>query len=219
MTSLYEFLAGPGAWISFVVFGGGLLIRLAFLAGLSRERDSSMNNHVAWDWGLKSVFHGLLPLGTMGYQSQPVFSVMFFIFHVCLLAAPIFLSAHNILFAEAFGWSLPTLPDAVADWLTVGVIVSGLFLFIRRLARAEVRLLTGAWDYLLLLLTLAPFVFGFLAYHQIGDYDLMLVLHVGLGELLLIILPFSKLGHLILFFFSRVAIGFEMGGRRGARSW
>jgi hypothetical protein len=35
----------------------------------------------------------------------------------------------------------------------------------------------------------------------------------------LILIPFTKLSHMILFFFTRAFIGFEMGVRRGARSW
>jgi hypothetical protein len=47
----------------------------------------------------------------------------------------------------------------------------------------------------------------------------MLILHIIFSEILLILIPFTKLGHMILFFFTRAFIGFEMGGRRGARSW
>jgi nitrate reductase gamma subunit len=60
---------------------------------------------------------------------------------------------------------------------------------------------------------------GILAYHQMGPYELMLPLHIALSETLLIVIPFSKLGHMLLFFFSRAFIGFELGARRGARSW
>ncbi len=80
------------------------------------------------------------------------------------------------------------------------------------------RFLSTAWDYVLLILTSAPFVTGFLAYHQIGPYKLTLILHILFAEILLIIIPFSKLGHIVLFFFSRTSFGFEMG-RRGARTW
>jgi hypothetical protein len=47
----------------------------------------------------------------------------------------------------------------------------------------------------------------------------MLILHIFLSQILLILIPITKLGHMILFFFTRAFIGFEMGGRRGARSW
>ena len=64
-----------------------------------------------------------------------------------------------------------------------------------------------------------PFATGFLAYHQIGPYELLMILHLLTAEIILILIPFTKLAHMILFFFTRAFIGFEMGGRRGARSW
>ncbi|MGQ9484627.1 MAG: hypothetical protein ACUVSA_06505 [Desulfosoma sp.] len=47
----------------------------------------------------------------------------------------------------------------------------------------------------------------------------MMVLHVLSGEVLLVLIPFTKLGHMVQFFFARAFIGFEMGARRGARAW
>lgn len=214
MHQLYEFLSGPGVWIAFVIFAAGLLARLAFLAGLSKERDKVLYNHFNGGWAWRSILHWLVPLGSVSLRQQPLFGVVFWVFHVCLLVSPIFLTAHNMLFEEAFGWSLPALPDAVADWMTILVIASVVFMFIRRLARPEVRILSTGWDYLLLIIVLAPFLTGFLAYRQIGPYDLMLNLHLFTGELMLIVIPFSKLGHLILFFFTRAFIASEMGARR-----
>jgi len=219
MYELYAFLAGPALWITFIVFLGGLLIRVAYLYGLSRERDRVFYNHMDAKWGFRSIIHWLLPWGSVSMRSQPIFTLMFFIFHICLFVVPLFLLAHNTLWSEAFGVSLWSLPDGMADILTVVFMFTVVFLFLRRLIRPEVRILTTPWDYSLLLLTLSPFLTGFLAYHQWGPYQTMLVLHIMSAEVLLIIVPFSKLGHIILFFFSRAFIGFEMGGRRGARSW
>ena len=103
--------------------------------------------------------------------------------------------------------------------MTVLLIVSGLFLFVRRLLRPEVRILTGVWDYILLILTMTPFISGFLAYHQWGNYEVSFYIHIISAEILLILIPFTKLSHMILFFFTRAFIGFEMGNRRGARAW
>jgi hypothetical protein len=62
-------------------------------------------------------------------------------------------------------------------------------------------------------------VTGVLAFHQVGPKQMTLILHILSAEILLVIIPFSKLGHIVLFFFSRAFIGFEMGQRRGARTW
>ena len=140
-------------------------------------------------------------------------------FHIALLAVPLFLDAHNILWDEAWGVSLWSLPDALSDVMTVILLASIIFLAIRRIVRPEVRILTETWDYVLLSLTALPFATGFFAYHQFGPYELMMILHLLTAEILLILIPFTKLAHMILFFFTRAFIGFEMGGRRGARSW
>lgn len=219
MNQLYDFLTGPGLWIAFMVFFGGLVVRVAFLYGLSRERDRVFYNHQDMGWALRSIFHWLIPLGSVSLRSQPVFGIVFYVFHICLLGAPLFLYAHNMLWHEAFGVSLPSMSDQVVDYMTMVLFASILFLFLRRIVKPEVRILTTPWDYSLLVLTLLPFLTGFLAYHQWGPYALMMLLHVLTAEILLIVVPFSKLGHVILFFFTRAFIGFEMGARRGAKTW
>ncbi len=219
MNALYLFLSGPAVWLTCFVFLGGFIGRLAFLYGLSRERDRVLYNHADLSWGFKSVFHWLVPWGSASMRLQPVFTAVFFVFHLTLFAVPLFFSGHNILLDEAFHWSLWSMPDGWADILTVVFLLSGAFLLVRRLVRPEVRILTTAWDYALLILTALPFITGFLAVHRWGPYEPMMILHLLSSELLLVLIPFSKLGHMILFFVTRTFIGFEMGARRGARAW
>lgn len=219
MHHLYTFLTGPALWLTFTIFFGGLIVRVAYLYGLSRERDRVLYNHASLQWALRSIAQWLIPWGSASMRSQPVFTLVFFVFHICLLAVPVFLLAHNTLWDEAFGVSPWSMPEKVADVLTMVLMATVVFLPLRRITKPEVRILTSPWDYTLLLLTLMPFLTGFLAYHQWGPYQAMLILHILFSEILLIIIPFSKLGHMVLFFFSRSFIGFEMGGRRGARSW
>jgi nitrate reductase gamma subunit len=216
---MYEFLAGPALWAAVIIFAGGMVARCVSLITLSRARDRVIYNHASAAWGLKSIVFWLIPWGSVSMRRQPVFTFAAFVFHASLLAAPLFLNAHHILFDERFGVDLWSMPDRWADCLTGVVMASGLFLLFRRVIRPEVRILTSAWDYLLLVLTLLPFITGFLAYHQWGPYDLLLVLHILFGEILLILIPFSKLSHMFLFFFTRAFIGFEMGGRRGTPAW
>jgi nitrate reductase gamma subunit len=216
---MYAFLTGPALWAAFTIFIGGTFVRLAYLFGLSRERDKVFYNHMDWSWGLRSIVHWLIPWGSVSMRNQPVFTLMFVAFHICLLGVPLFLNAHNMLWDESFGISLWSMPDDWADILTIALMVSAVGLLLRRLLRPEVRILTSTWDYALLVLSVIPFATGFLAYHQWGDYQTMLILHVLFGEILLIVIPFTKLGHIVLFFFSRAFIGFEMGTRRGARPW
>lgn len=219
MNHLYEFLSGPALWAAFLIFVLGLALRLTFLIGLSRERDRVLYNHTSIGWGLRSVVYWLMPWGSVAMRQQPVFTLAAFTFHLTLLGVPLFLQGHNMLLEEAFGVSLWSLPEAWTDGLSWLLLASGIFLLVRRLVRPEVRILTGVWDYVLLLLTMLPFITGMMAYRQWGPYELMMVLHVLSGEVLLVLIPFSKLGHMVLFFFTRAFIGFEMGARRGAPSW
>lgn len=219
MASLYSFLTGPALYAAFIITIIGMIVRISYLYGVSLGKDRVFYNHQSFEWGAKSIAFWLIPMGSVSSRLQPVFSVMVFIFHISLLSAPLFLAAHNLLWDESFGISLWSMPDTWADLLTIAVMISGVFLFVRRIVRPEVRIITEIRDYVLLLLTLLPFASGFMAYHHIGEYQTMMILHVASGELLLILLPFTKLGHVVLFFFTRAFIGFEMGGRRGAKAW
>jgi nitrate reductase gamma subunit len=216
---IYDFLTGPALWFAFIFFIGGLFVRIAFLFRLSRKKDRIIYNHFSFSWGLRSVIHWMIPWASASMRQQPFFTLVGFLFHLSLLTVPLFLDAHILLWDDAFGVSLWSLPDALADGMTVVLLAAAVFLFVRRLIRPEVRILTSSWDYALLILTVLPFLTGFLAYHQWGPYELLLILHILLGEILLMLIPFTKLGHMLLFFFTRAFIGFEMGGRRGARSW
>ena len=217
--SIYAFLTGPALWFTFIFFIGGLLIRLAFLLRLSRKKDRVIYNHIDLDWGLRSIFHWLIPFASVSMRQQPIFSLVAFIFHLTLIAVPLFLSAHILLWEEAFGVTLWSIPDRLADGLTLVFLAAALFLFIRRRIRPEVRILTTAWDYALLIITMLPFITGFLAYHQWGPYEATLILHILFGQILLILIPITKLAHMILFFFTRAFFGFGMGGGGGAQSW
>ena len=219
MDKLYEFLVGPALWVAAIVFVGGLAVRLAWLYGLSRERDKPWHDFEDAGWAWRSIIHWVLPWLSVSSRKQPIFTGVVWVFHLGWIAVPLFLEAHNLLFEEAWGWSLPSLPAGLADWASLVVIACMVFFLARRLARPEVRILTSAWDYFLILLALSPFATGWLAYHQIGPYPLMLNLHIFLGEVLLVVIPFSKLGHLVLFFLTRAAAGYDFGTRRGAKVW
>jgi nitrate reductase gamma subunit len=216
---IYDFLTGPALWFTFIIFIGGLLIRIALLFRLSLKKDRVVYNHFSFGWGLRSIVQWLIPWASAAMRQQPVFAIVAFLFHLSLLAVPLFLSAHILLWDEAFGMSWWSMPDVLADGLTLVLIAAAVFLFIRRRVKPEVRILTSSWDYLLLIMTTLPFLTGFLAYHQWGPYEVLLILHIVFSQILLILVPTTKLGHMILFFFTRAFIGFEMGGRRGARSW
>ena len=142
-------------------------------------------------------------------------TVIFFGFHIGAVLVPLFLLAHNLVLKEKIGFSLITLNPLLADVLTWTVIVSAVFLALRRIALPEVRILTTWYDYIILLLAVAPFVSGLVARYELGNYSFWLTVHILCGEALLIAVPFTKLSHIVLFFASRAQLGMDYGIKRG----
>ena len=103
--------------------------------------------------------------------------------------------------------------------MAVWVIAACMVFLVRRAVVPEVRMVTRPADVLLPAVIWLTFLTGFLAYHQWGPYRPMLILHVLSGELLLVAIPFSKLGHMLFFLFSRAYMGAEFGKVLKAREW
>jgi nitrate reductase gamma subunit len=216
---MYEFVTGPLAWLSFGIFFIGLLWRLVwYIRGLNWQMDRvtyTVNVAHGIKGALRSIFFWLVPFGTHSWRFYPGFTVLVFVFHICLLVTPVFLMGHNVLLLERWGFSLPTLPEGLADVMTMGVIVAAVFIILRRIALPEVRILTTPYDFLVLAIAVAPFLTGFIAYHQVGNYDFWIVAHILAGEIMLVAIPFTKLSHFLLFFLSRAQLGMDYGVKRG----
>ena len=216
---MYQFITGPLVWISFLIFFIGLIVRgVLYIKGLNWQKDRvAYSEHMSYGikGALRSIFFWLIPFGTKSWREKPLFTIMFFVFHISLLITPIFLSAHNIMLKQGIGISLPTIPDSLADVLTIALLVVALFFILRRIALAEVRIISKPYDYLLIVITAAPFLTGFISYHQIYNSNFWIIAHIISGEIMLIAIPFTKLSHFILFFFSRAQIGMDFGIKRG----
>ncbi len=216
---MYEFVTGPLAWIAFGIFIIGTVLKIISLIRLSRKKDKVVYNHFSWGWSFRSIYHWLIPFGSRSMRERPVLTIFTFVFHICLLATPIFLLSHNILWDERWNIRWWSLSETTADYMTLLLMAAVIFFFVRRIVAPEVRIVTTAYDYLLLAIAAAPFVTGYFAYHQWFDYKTMLVIHILCGEIMLIAIPFTKLSHMLLFFLTRAHIGSEMGQRRGAVTW
>jgi len=86
---------------------------------------------------------------------------------------------------------------------------------LRRIALPEVRLITTAYDYLMIAIAVAPFITGFIAAHGASSYNFWIIAHVISGEIVLVAIPFTKLSHFVLFFLSRAQLGIDYGIKRG----
>ncbi|MFZ0240689.1 MAG: respiratory nitrate reductase subunit gamma [Desulfobacterales bacterium] len=219
MREIYTFVSGPLAWLAFILFFGGCLWRVIRLLMLVKEKEPFIFTYMSWKYSLRSIFHWLIPFGTVNWRRHPVLTVVTFAFHFGLVLVPVFLLAHVILWDQALNLSWWTLPDGWADALTVVVIIGCVFFLIRRLTRPEVKYVTSASDFVILAIVAAPFVTGIIAYHQWLNYPLMMVLHVVAGEVMLVAIPFTRLSHMLFAPFTRAYMGSEFGKVRHARDW
>ncbi len=219
MPKLYQFITGPLLWLSFGIFFVGLTFRVVrYVQGLDWQLDRvAYRAHpgLGLKGALRSIVHWLVPFWSVGWRAKPLYTAIFFVFHIGLVLTPLFLLGHAVIFRERWGVDWPTLSMGLADVLTIGVMITAVCIAIRRLAFPEVRIVTTFYDFFLLLLSVAPFVTGFLAVHQAPHYQLWLYSHILSGELLLIAIPFTKLFHVVGFFLSRGQLGADFGIKRG----
>lgn len=219
MHDLYAFVRGPLAWAAFIVFIGGSLYRLISLLMLVHRKEKFIYSYMSWKYSLRSILHWMTPFATVNMRNNRVLTVVTFAFHLGLIVTPLLLLSHVLLWEESWDLSWWTLPDEVADVLTVIVIAGCGYFLVRRVTQPEVRYVTSASDYVILAIVAAPFVTGFLAYHQWFVYDIMFILHILSGEILLAAIPFTRLSHMIYAPFTRAYMGSEFGGVRHARDW
>lgn len=182
---MYELARGPLLWVAFGVFAAGSLYKLRSLRAKG---------------DLASM---LVPFSRKDFRAHPLMALVSFAFTLCLLFTPLFIMGHAVSWHESWGIRWWSLPEGIAALATLAVIVGLVFFSLQWIAVPEVRKETHWRDWLLMLLVMAPFLSGFLAYYQVFPYKAMLILHVVSGALWLVALPFTPLFRLLWFGFSR----------------
>ena len=214
----YEIVRGPLAWVALLVFFLGTIYRIVSML-IEARKDKVVYPYMSLKYGLRSLMHWLIPFGSVNMRKRPVMTIVTFVFHICLVLTPIFLLAHIILVYESWKIQWWSLPECTADVMSVLVVLACVFFLVRRIVSPEVQNVTFLSDYVLLAVVILPFLTGFLAYHQLGPYRPMLILHILTGEIMLVAIPFTRLSHMFFFFFTRAYMGSEFGNVRNARDW
>ena len=219
MHEIHQFVSGPLAWLAFTVFIAGSLYRLLHMFVLVHRKERFIFSIMSWKYSLRSIFHWIIPFASVNMKKHPVMTLVTFTFHICLLVAPVFLLSHAVLWDESWNLQFWSLPDPVSDVMTLAVVGCCVFFGVRRIQLPEVRYLTLVSDYVILGIVAAPFVTGFIAYHQWIDYPFFMVLHILSGEIMLMAIPFTRLSHMLFSPFTRAYMGSEFGNIRHARDW
>jgi len=215
---MIEFVTGPLVWIAFIGFFGGLAWRLVTMARLA-YRERVVFPTLSAKYGARSLLHWLIPFAGRKMRLHPVYTLISFAFHFCLVATPLFAAGHVLLVQQSWGLRWWTLPEGIANRMTLVVIAACLFFIIRRLLRPEVRNVSYPSDFLLALVVLAPFASGYAAHQQWFAYVPTLIVHGFAGALCLLLVPWTRLVHLLWFTFTRAYMGSEFGKVRHARDW
>ena len=216
--SLYTLVRGPLVWMAFLVFFAASIYKIRRMYIMAKNEKvvlPGIKGKAAW----KSILHWIVPFGSRNWRMRWPVTITTFVFHIGLVFTPIFLLAHNILWNESWGISWWSLPENVADIMTLLVIVTSVVFFLRRIFAPDVRFVTSSDDFLILGISFFPFFTGFLAYHEwLLPYKAMVILHMLFGEAMLIAIPFTRLAHIFYFFMTRAFMGSQAAGW-GGKDW
>ena len=208
MSSLLEFARGP-MFLATFLFMVLALTRLVVLQ--VRQVRKALRRTPARDvpWGkvVASSAGWMVPVRHV-FREVPVLSLASVIFHVGLIVTPIFLADHVLLWQRSTGVSWPSLGTGAADALTLTTLAAAGVLLLIRLVRPAARMLSRLGDYVLLLLVALPFLTGYLAAHPTASplpYRAMMLTHVLSANLLFVLIPTTKLAHVVLFPFARLS--------------
>lgn len=207
---MFDFITGPLIWITFAIFIGGSLFKLISAMKLARQ-DAIVFPRMGLSRTILSLSRWLAPYTSRTVRVRPVLTLVTVIFHLCILATPVLLFSHSVLWYQSWNISWWTLPEPVTDMMTLIVVLSCFFFLLRRLALPSVQQVTSWKDYAVLAVTAAPFITGLLAYHQWIEYKPILIAHILSGQVMLLAIPFTRLGHMIFFLVTRGYIGSEYG--------
>jgi nitrate reductase gamma subunit len=201
MSDFLEFAKGPLFRLCFMIMILGLA-RMIFLDlwGAYKAYKKAGDKIMPWKLIISRTWEWLFPVKRLSRNFQ-LYSVLSILFHVGLIIVPIFLYAHIDLWKQSVGISWPALPYLWALWLTVATIVFAVSLIAGRLIIKQARTLSKKQDYLWLILLLIPFVTGFICANLNIDpqtYQFFILVHVLSGELIFILIPFSKIAHCVL---------------------
>lgn len=195
-----EWLRGPGfqAALAFMVLG--LVRHVGITAwGMIRAYRRAGDKTMPVRQVLEATAKWLFPLARLG--DRITYSLTTLLFHVAVIVVPIFLAGHIALWQRGLGISWPAIPNAWATALTLVAIAAALAIVLQRAASPESRALSRFQDFVMPLVVAVPFASGFLVMHPAYNpypHQVMLLAHVASADLLLALIPLTKLSHMVL---------------------
>jgi nitrate reductase gamma subunit len=214
------FAKGPLFALSFLIMMLGLGRQVALQLYFISSKKGRRLRGVPW----KSVARETLSWAVPVRHMQPgtkLFTASSFLMHIGIVLVPPLLIDHIVLWEHFLGVRLPALGRDTADVLTLLTIACGLLLLSLRTFAARHRMVSRPTDFLLLPLVILPFLSGYVAGHPGVNpfpWNAMMLTHLLSAELLFVLMPFTKLVHVVLFFFDRIsAVYWQLRPGAGAK--
>ncbi len=193
ITEFLSFAEGPLLWIVFILFAAGLVLRTVFFVLSIIRRRPSLNPQPAINARPFLIFRFLIPFHN-AVLKKPLYSLLRYAFHVCLLVVPIWFAGHVSLWEESrFEWYWTPLPDEWADMMTLIVLTACSYFLVRRIVLGIIYKNTSIGDILFIILTALPFLTGYLYTHGSLDHipffeTYMWYFHVLSAEVMLLMI-------------------------------
>jgi len=200
MDAWIDFAMGPLFWTALVFMVFGLLRHMALTLWESFKAYRRAGDKVMPTGKIVgTTLRWLIPVDRL--QNRWIYSLTTLLFHVGVILVPLFLAGHIALIRAGVGLSWPALPNNLATILTWVVIVTAVAVVVQRVGAKDSRALSRFQDYALPLFIAVPFLSGFLVMHPAWNpfsRDPTLLVHVLSADLLIFMVPLTKLSHMIL---------------------
>jgi nitrate reductase gamma subunit len=205
---------GPGLDIAVSIFLLGVVLRLIEIYSLGRKKDLAAPRHVPGASGWHTLFRRSVPPVGMVKRS-PVSYIGGYVFHIGLAIVVFFFAPHIKLIESLTGLSWPGLPSQFVDFVAVVTMAAMVVVLADRINKPVKRYLSTLQDWFTWTVTFLPVLTGWMAVqHLLLPYTTMLALHILSVEILLIVLPFTKLFHAFTLWGSRYYNG-AVNGHKG----
>jgi nitrate reductase gamma subunit len=202
MEQWLEWARGPMFKFAFVVMVLGLFRHLVLtVIGTAQALRRAGDKKIPYKVVFRTTLDWLFPVKKLAEVNRPVYSVFSMVFHVGLILTPVFLLPHIDLWRHGLGFGWPSIPHVLADALTFVTLATAIGLIIGRIGHTQARSISRTQDILLPPLLMIPFITGFLAMHPAWnpvDYNVVMLVHVMSANLIFLLIPSTKLGHIIL---------------------
>ena len=188
-----SFVTGSSLRFVLFLFAIGILTRIVFsLLSIYKSKNgkSIRDQNIYFTIG-----RSLLPFHKVIIK-KPLYTLLRYVFHICLIVVPIWLAGHIIFWESSWlGFSWTPLPDTWADGMTLVFIGLAFFFLIRHIIIPEVRRSSTIRDYLLIIVCVLTFMSGYFLAHGTLDSisffgDNMMMIHILSGELFLLMTMF-----------------------------